>query len=49
MGIFIYELNTGKPPFAAETPNDTDALYDLITNGSFNIPKRFSQSLAKLK
>lgn len=44
-GIFIYELNKGKPPFFGA---DTDALYDSIKKGDFQVPKNFSSDLASI-
>lgn len=47
-GVFIYELNAGKPPFSASSSSDTNALYDLIIDGSFSIPKKFSPVLSDI-
>lgn len=47
-GIFTYEMNFGKPPFCAGNYNDTDALYQLIIEGNFSIPNKFSTLLADL-
>jgi serine/threonine protein kinase len=44
-GIFVYELNAGKPPFSGESQND---LYKSILSGKFSIPSTFSSSLADL-
>ncbi|RMZ95264.1 cAMP-dependent kinase catalytic subunit alpha [Brachionus plicatilis] len=47
-GIFTYEMNFGKPPFSASNKNDTDALYQIILNGHYSIPTKFSPVLGDL-
>lgn len=44
-GIFIYELNTGKAPFAA---NEQNTLFEMIQKGSFMIPKKFTIHLSDI-
>ncbi|CAF0788774.1 unnamed protein product [Brachionus calyciflorus] len=47
-GIFVYEMNYGKPPFCAANANDTDALYNLILDGKYTIPSNFGDHLADI-
>ena len=44
-GIFIYELNLGKPPFIGENQKD---LYNSILSRQFTIPKTFSSNLSDI-
>lgn len=47
-GVFIFELNSGIPPFCSPETNDTNALYELIQKGSFEIPKNFTAILSDI-
>lgn len=44
-GVFVYEINSGKPPFSG--PNQKE-LFNTIVKGRFAIPKLFSPELADL-
>ena len=44
-GIFVYELNCGKPPFVHE---NNLILYEMIKEGAYSIPKKFSLKLIDL-
>jgi serine/threonine protein kinase len=44
-GVFVYELNAGKPPFSGSSQKE---LYASILSGQFTMPKTFSYGLADL-
>ncbi|CAM5999966.1 unnamed protein product, partial [Sphagnum balticum] len=44
-GVFVYELNTGKPPFSGSNQKE---LYAAILRGEFLIPKTFSSNLTNM-